>query len=120
MAEHSVCVYPRSSDKRHKIAIIEGPNQPTHGNRSKSVYGDLGSLEQLQALCREEGGRFRIEIIDFVSNVEGELLQFIHRTAPDTGALGTHAATTATPTLAQVLDDGTARVGDAVPEKGID
>lgn len=86
MSEHPVSVYPRTSDKRHKIAIIEGPNQTNQGNRSKSVYGDLWSLEQLQTLCREAGERFGVEIIDFVSNIEGEILEFIHRTASEVDA----------------------------------
>lgn len=86
MAESSGSVYPRTSDKRHKIAIIEGPNQTNQGHRSKQVYGDLGSLQQLQTLCRDAGERFGVEILTFVSNIEGEILEFIHGSAAEVDA----------------------------------
>lgn len=86
MPDAATSVYPRTSDKRHKIVIIEGPNQTNQGHRSKRVYGDLGSLGELQDLCVQAGERFGVEIVPFVSNVEGEILEFIHKTAAEADA----------------------------------
>lgn len=84
MSEKSV--YPRVSDKRYKIAIIEGPNQTNQGNRSKKVYGKLGSLDELLKLQADAGERFGVEIVPFVSNFEGEILKFIHESASEVDA----------------------------------
>jgi len=81
MAETGMSVYPRKSSKRHRIALIEGPNTSNLGKRTKSVYGDIGSLDDLKAFCVEVGERFGVEIVTFSSNVEGEILEYIHENA---------------------------------------
>lgn len=81
MSNASGSVYPRTSDKRHKIALIEGPNTSNMGKRTKSVYGDIGTLDELKAFCVEVGDRFGVEIITFSSNHEGDILEFIHEHA---------------------------------------
>lgn len=79
-------VYPRKSDKVHRIAIIEGPNQTNQGNRSKRVYGNIGSIDEIQEMCRQAGEHFGVEIETFVSNFEGEILEYIHKSAANVDA----------------------------------
>ena len=83
---HAPSVYPRTSDVRHRIALIEGPNTSNMGKRTKSVYGDIGTLDELKAFCVEVGNRFGVEIVPFSSNVEGEILEFIHESTPEMAA----------------------------------
>ena len=78
MSSTSSSVYPRTSDQRHRIALIEGPNTSNMGKRTKSVYGDTGTLDELKAFCVEVGDRFGVEIVTFSSNHEGDILEFIH------------------------------------------
>jgi 3-dehydroquinate dehydratase II len=82
MTASATSVYPRTSTKRHRIAFIEGPNTSNMGKRTKSVYGDIGSLDELKAFCVEVGNRFGVEIVPFSSNIEGEILEFIHENTP--------------------------------------
>ena len=86
MANDAASVYPRTSDKRHKIALIEGPNTSNMGKRTKSVYGEIGTLDELKAFCVEVGNRFGVEIVTFSSNIEGEILEFIHDSADEMDA----------------------------------
>ncbi len=81
MSTHPVSVYPRTRDTRYRIALIEGPNTSNMGKRTKSVYGDIGTLDELKAFCVEVGDRFGVEIITFSSNHEGDILEFIHEHA---------------------------------------
>jgi 3-dehydroquinate dehydratase-2 len=74
-------VYPRTSSKRHRIALIEGPNTSNMGKRTKSVYGEIGTLDELKAFCVEVGDRFGVEIVTFSSNHEGDILEFVHESA---------------------------------------
>ena len=61
----------RTGTTRHRIAVIEGPNQTNLGRRSKRVYGEIGSLAELQEFCTGIGDELGIEIITFASNFEG-------------------------------------------------
>jgi 3-dehydroquinate dehydratase II len=79
--QDSTSAYPRTSTKPHRIAVIEGPNQTNQGSRSKRVYGNIGSIEEIQQLCVDAGKRFGVEIDTFVSNLEGEILEYIHESA---------------------------------------
>jgi 3-dehydroquinate dehydratase-2 len=71
----------RAATTRHRIAVIEGPNQTNLGRRSKRVYGEIGSLAELQEFCTGIGDELGIEIIPFASNFEGSILEFIHESA---------------------------------------
>jgi len=79
-------VYPRKRSARYRIAIIEGPNTSNLGKRTKRVYGEIGSLDDLKAFCVATGERFGVEILTFSSNIEGEILEYIHEHADDVDA----------------------------------
>jgi 3-dehydroquinate dehydratase-2 len=66
---------------RWTVAVIDGPNMPNLGHRSEKIYGPIASLDDLQALVREVAELLGIEVVQFASNHEGEILEFIHRTA---------------------------------------
>lgn len=78
MSDGHISAYPRTGTKRHRIAVIEGPNQSNQGKRTKSVYGDIGSLDELKVFCVEVGNRFGVDVTSFNSNFEGEILEYIH------------------------------------------
>lgn len=60
-----------------KIIIINGPNLNLLGTREKSIYGNTGFEEYLKTLQQ----RFpQIELSDFQSNIEGELIDKLHET----------------------------------------
>ncbi len=58
-----------------KIQIINGPNLNLLGEREKSIYGDIHFEKYLEILKRH----FESFTIDyFQSNVEGELIDYMH------------------------------------------
>ncbi len=75
MPEHSVF---RQGTRKHRIAVIDGPNMSSLGRRSKQVYGNIQSLEDLQTYVREYAERLGAEVETFDSNHEGEILEYIH------------------------------------------
>lgn len=71
----------RSSNRRHKIAVIDGPNMSSLGNRSKTVYGSIASLDDLQRFVTDFGNQLGVEVETFASNYDGAILEFIHESA---------------------------------------
>lgn len=71
----------RQSDREHVIAVIYGPNMSSLGNRSKSVYGAIGSLDDLKAYVRDFGAGLGVKVENFSSNFQGEILEYIHESA---------------------------------------
>lgn len=69
--------------RRWNIGVIDGPNMPNLGNRSQKIYGPIRSLDDLQTLVRDTAEALGITVTQFASNHEGEILEFIHRTARD-------------------------------------
>jgi 3-dehydroquinate dehydratase-2 len=67
--------------KQWRIGVIDGPNMPNLGNRSETIYGPIKSLADLQRLVREMADELGVVVTPFASNHEGEILEFIHRTA---------------------------------------
>jgi 3-dehydroquinate dehydratase II len=67
--------------RRWNIGVIDGPNMPNLGNRSKKIYGPIRSLDALQALVRNTADDLGVTVTQFASNHEGEILEFIHNTA---------------------------------------
>jgi 3-dehydroquinate dehydratase II len=73
--------FARTSSKRHRIVIIDGPNMTNLGARNKRVYGSINSIDDLQKYCIELGDSLGVDIEVFVSNYEGAILEHIHATA---------------------------------------
>ncbi|WP_226781156.1 type II 3-dehydroquinate dehydratase [Oceaniglobus trochenteri] len=71
----------RSGNRKHKIAVIDGPNMTSLGNRSKQVYGTIASLKDLQDFVTGFGNDLGVEIETFASNYQGAILEFIHESA---------------------------------------
>lgn len=63
-----------------KIAIINGPNLNLLGKRETDIYGNMSFDEFLKSL-RERNAN--LEISYFQSNVEGELINELHRVGFD-------------------------------------
>ena len=61
-----------------KIMVINGPNLNMLGKRNKAIYGDK-ALPEIEALLGEEGKILGVEIVNFQSNSEGALIDFIQQ-----------------------------------------
>jgi len=71
----------RRSDRQHRLAMIDGPNMSNLGARSKKIYGDIRSLDDLKAFVIDFGRNIGVEVETFSSNYEGAILEFIHESA---------------------------------------
>lgn len=71
----------RMSSRRHRIALIDGPNMSSLGARSKQVYGTIRSLDDLKAFVTATGSDIGVEVETFSSNHMGEILEYIHASA---------------------------------------
>jgi len=69
-----------------KIMVLHGPNLNLLGQREPEVYGHT-TLAEINTMLQEEAARagFALEIIQ--SNVEGELINAIHRAIPECAAI---------------------------------
>ncbi|WP_443657250.1 type II 3-dehydroquinate dehydratase [Chitinophaga sedimenti] len=63
-----------------KIAIVNGPNLNLLGKREPGIYGSTTAEECFRQLAVKYP---QVEFTYFQSNVEGELINFIHRTGFD-------------------------------------
>jgi 3-dehydroquinate dehydratase II len=77
------CTITRSDDRRHRIAVIDGPNMSSLGRRSKQVYGSIASLDELKSFVTDFGEALGVEVQCFSSNFEGAILEFIHESASE-------------------------------------
>lgn len=71
----------RETARRHRIAVIDGPNMSNLGARSKKVYGKIGSLDELKAYVAGFGERLGVDVEAFSSNHQGDILEYIHASA---------------------------------------
>lgn len=69
-----------------KLLLVNGPNLNLLGSREPGIYGPK-SLDDIVASVRTHAGELGIELIDFQSNHEGALLDFIHMHAPSADGL---------------------------------
>jgi len=60
-----------------KIAIINGPNLNMLGTRNPEVYGSK-TLKDLESDLLECSKELDVELLFFQSNIEGEIINFIH------------------------------------------
>lgn len=73
--------FPRTTNKKHRISVIDGPNVSNLGNRSRRMYGPIMSAESLHEFVREWGENLGVSIDIFMSNYEGAILEYIHDVA---------------------------------------
>lgn len=71
------------SARRWTIAVIDGPNMSNLGARDPGIYGPIASLDDLQQMVRSFADALGVNVVPFASNHEGEILEFIHRTATE-------------------------------------
>jgi 3-dehydroquinate dehydratase-2 len=81
MAYEFTAKLQRSGDRKHRIAVIDGPNMSNLGARSKKVYGKISSLDELKAFVTQAGHDLGVEVETFSSNHQGDILEFIHASA---------------------------------------
>ncbi|SNT36261.1 type II 3-dehydroquinate dehydratase [Rhodococcoides kyotonense] len=72
--------------RRHRIALIDGPNMSNLGARSKRMYGPIESLESLHKFVAGWAETLGVELEIFSSNYEGAILEYIHGSAAHTDA----------------------------------
>jgi 3-dehydroquinate dehydratase-2 len=63
-----------------KILVIHGPNLNVLGKREKAIYGEK-TLDEIDALLKEEEQILNVEVVTFQSNHEGALIDFIQEQA---------------------------------------
>ncbi|GAA4709329.1 hypothetical protein GCM10023215_58660 [Pseudonocardia yuanmonensis] len=68
----------RTSGQRYLISVIDGPNVSNLARRNKRMYGPDVSAEGLGRFTEEWGARLGVEIERFMSNHEGDILEYIH------------------------------------------
>lgn len=59
------------------ILVINGPNLNMLGKRNKSIYGDK-TLTSINSMLKKEGKSLGVDVVNFQSNIEGKLIDFIH------------------------------------------
>jgi 3-dehydroquinate dehydratase-2 len=74
----------RTGTRRHRIALIDGPNMSNLGRRNARVYGTISSLAELHRVVGEFADSLAVELETFSSNYEGAILEFLHESADRT------------------------------------
>ena len=64
-----------------KILVMHGPNLNLLGKRKPEVYGDR-TLEEINALLQQQAKKLGVEIVNFQSNSEGALIDFVQTESP--------------------------------------
>lgn len=59
------------------ILVLNGPNLNLLGTREPSIYG-AETLQDIERLCRTEGDRLGVTVECRQSNLEGELVSWLH------------------------------------------
>ncbi len=63
-----------------RLLLVNGPNLNLLGTREPEVYGN-DSMEDIVCFARRRAAECGIELVDFQSNHEGALIDFIHEHA---------------------------------------
>ncbi|WP_236790867.1 type II 3-dehydroquinate dehydratase [Amycolatopsis sp. GM8] len=71
----------RTSDQRYTIAVIDGPNVSNLARRNKRMYGPNVSAEGLGEFAQAWGARLGVVVERFMSNHEGDILEYIHESS---------------------------------------
>ncbi len=70
----------KSSHKKKQILVLHGPNLNMLGKREKKIYGKV-SLEKINSDLKSLAEELGVELKFKQSNIEGELVNFIHDAA---------------------------------------
>ena len=78
----------RRSRTARKLRLIDGPNMSNlrPGGRDRRTYGAIESIDLLHAWLTGFAGSLGVALETKLSNHEGELLEYVHRTADETDA----------------------------------
>jgi len=69
-----------------KIILIHGPNLNLLGTRELEKYGST-TLDEINTKLREQAESAGADIVSFQSNHEGEIIDFIHKEAPNSDGM---------------------------------
>ncbi|HEX5192767.1 MAG TPA: type II 3-dehydroquinate dehydratase [Solirubrobacteraceae bacterium] len=69
-----------------RIALIQGPNMSALGKRDPGLFGSISSLDDLNAAVDEFAAKLGVQVQHYTSNIEGEILNYIHGVADDVDA----------------------------------
>jgi len=69
---------PKSSEKKIKILILNGPNLNLLGHRDPKIYGNL-TLDKLNKLIREKARDLDVDVKFYQTNHEGEIVTILQR-----------------------------------------
>jgi 3-dehydroquinate dehydratase-2 len=73
----------RSTGRRWRIGLLNGPNMPNLGHRDQAVYGTISSMEALVKYFGDVCDALGVELAAQVcSNYEGDILTWIHAEGP--------------------------------------
>ncbi len=77
----------RSPDARPwRIALIQGPNMSALGKRDAGIFGAISSLDDLNSAVDDFAAKIGVRVQHFTSNIEGEILNYIHDVADEVDA----------------------------------
>lgn len=68
----------RRLDTPWKIKVMAGPNMAHLGKRDKRLFGSIESFDAMRELLLRFAGSIGVDIDVFVSDYEGELLEYVH------------------------------------------
>jgi len=90
-----VCIKRSAMGKKTKILVISGPNLNLLGTREPDVYGSR-TLEDMKTQMLDHSKTAGCELDFFQSNVEGEIINYIHEHRDADGMIINPAAFTHT------------------------
>lgn len=73
------------------IFVLNGPNLNLLGTREPEIYG-RATLQDIEAACRERAAALGREVVFRQSNIEGELVNWLHEAKDKAGAVVLNAA----------------------------
>jgi len=68
------------------VAVINGPNMPNLGQRDRQIYGTIHSLADLEDVVTRAAEVLGLDVVQYSSNHEGDILAFIHSSASQVDA----------------------------------
>ncbi len=78
----------RTGRRGWRIGLLNGPNMPNLGKRELARFGDVGTIHDLEARLVRLAEALQVELaVTFVSNHEGEILDWIQTQCDDLDGL---------------------------------